>query len=174
MRQCQVEQKYNSKLQLEQIFNVDGIPIERSNKVSKKPLTVFVFQNSTAKHNGGVSVIDLFFATMVLWSSAHPYRLTEEGIASEYSEPQATACPSYPRFDPSTFTAAHKTLPCGSKAKVTNLSNMKSTIVTIVDRGPFVRGRIIDLSTASFGKLAPVSVGLIRVRVESVGKSHNQ
>ena len=57
------------------------------------------------------------------------------------------------RFNMYALTAAHKTLPFGSKVKVTNLSNNKSTTVTINDRGPFVGGRVIDLSKKANGIL---------------------
>ncbi|HEY5799390.1 MAG TPA: septal ring lytic transglycosylase RlpA family protein [Burkholderiaceae bacterium] len=57
------------------------------------------------------------------------------------------------RFDPRSNTAASKTLPLGTKAKVTNLENGKSTVVEITDRGPFVDGRIVDLTPKSAEKL---------------------
>jgi rare lipoprotein A len=61
------------------------------------------------------------------------------------------------------MTAAHKSLPCGSKVRVTNKRTGKSVTLTINDRGPFVRGRVIDLTPAAanalgFSGLAPVSV----------------
>lgn len=92
----------------------------------------------------------------------------EEGIASMYWQPQKTGCPPYGQFDPNAMTAAHKTLPCGSKVRVTALSSGRQVIVRINDRGPYVRGRIIDLSRAAFGKIAPLSQGLVRVRVERI------
>lgn len=94
----------------------------------------------------------------------------ETGIASMYWQPQGTACPPYSRFDPNAMTAAHKTLKCGTWVKVTNLSNEKSVIVKINDRGPYVKGRIIDLSRAAFGKIAPLSQGLTRVKVQVVSQ----
>ena len=71
----------------------------------------------------------------------------ESGVASYYGPEfyhQRTA--SGERFDPKQLTAAHRTLPLGTKVKVTNKSNGNSVVVTINDRGPFVRGRIIDVS----------------------------
>lgn len=67
------------------------------------------------------------------------------------------------RANPSGLTAAHKTLPFGSKVKVVNKRNGRSVVVRINDRGPFIRGRIIDLTPAGaralgFSGLAPVSV----------------
>jgi rare lipoprotein A len=68
------------------------------------------------------------------------------------------------------MTAAHKTLPLGSKAKVTNLKNGKSVEVEINDRGPYVEGRIIDLSKAAARALGIVDHGVARVRVELLDK----
>ena len=65
-------------------------------------------------------------------------------------------------------TAAHRTLPFGSKVKVTNVRNGKSVVVRINDRGPFVRGRVIDLSRSSFASIGNVSDGLLKVRIEVV------
>lgn len=69
------------------------------------------------------------------------------GLASYYSEAQATA--SGERFNPNELTAAHKTLPFGTWVRVTNRHNGKSVVVRINDRGPFVKGRVIDLSRAA-------------------------
>ena len=69
-------------------------------------------------------------------------------------------------FDDDKFTAAHKTLPIGSKAKVTNLDNQKSVEVEINDRGPYVEGRIIDLSRAAAKALDMVEQGTAEVRIE--------
>ena len=66
------------------------------------------------------------------------------------------------------MTAAHKTLPFGTKVKVTNVKNGKSVIVTINDRGPFVKGRIIDMSKSSFAKIANLSAGVVDVEIEVV------
>lgn len=65
------------------------------------------------------------------------------------------------------MTAAHKTLPFGTKVKVTNLSNGKSVVVTITDRGPFVKGRVIDLSKTASKQL---SCNLCKVKLTTVGK----
>lgn len=69
-------------------------------------------------------------------------------------------------FDEEKFTAAHKTIPLGSRAKVTNLANGKSVEVEINDRGPFIPGRIIDLSQAAAQALGIVDRGVAKVRVD--------
>ena len=67
------------------------------------------------------------------------------------------------------MTAAHRTLPFGTKVRVTNKRNGKTVIVTINDRGPFIRGRIIDLSTAAAGVIGMRSSGVAPVLVERIG-----
>ncbi len=96
------------------------------------------------------------------------YRSGEEfvGFASYYSDSfdgKRTSCGEI--FDNSKFTAAHKTLPFGTKCEVTNLENGRKTIVTINDRGPFVRGRIIDLTRAAATELGMIEIGVVKVRV---------
>lgn len=68
-------------------------------------------------------------------------------------------------FDAEGLTAAHKTLPKGTVVRVTNLANGKSVNVVIRDRGPYVRGRIIDLSANAFKRLAPLGAGVINVKI---------
>lgn len=63
-------------------------------------------------------------------------------------------------------TAAHKYLPFGSSVKVTNRNNGKSVVVKINDRGPFVKGRIIDLSRSAFSRIGDPSSGVINVKIE--------
>ena len=69
------------------------------------------------------------------------------------------------------LTAAHKTLPFNTKVKVTNLSNGKSVIVRINDRGPFIKGREIDLSKAAAVKIGMIKSGTAKVSLEIVGGS---
>jgi rare lipoprotein A len=71
-------------------------------------------------------------------------------------------------FDETKMTAAHKTLPLGTKAKVTNLKDGKSVQVEINDRGPYAQGRIIDLSQAAAKALGIIDRGVVKVRVESL------
>jgi peptidoglycan lytic transglycosylase len=73
----------------------------------------------------------------------------ESGIASSYStREQGTRTSSGRALHDGALTAAHKTLPFGSRVRVTNRANGRSVVVTITDRGPFVRGRVIDLTPA--------------------------
>ena len=91
---------------------------------------------------------------------------TERGIASTYStklvgHPTASGEP----LDRDGFTAAHKTLPLGTRVVVTNKRNGRKVIVTVNDRGPFYKGRIIDLSPAAASELGMRRAGLAPVEV---------
>lgn len=93
----------------------------------------------------------------------------EEGMASWYGpnfHGKATSCGE--RYDMYAMTAAHKTLPLGTYVKVTNLQNGRNVILRVNDRGPFVSGRIIDLSLKGAQELGSDRKGLCRVRVEAV------
>lgn len=93
----------------------------------------------------------------------------EEGLASWYGTDfhgKPTSCGE--PYDMWAMTAAHKTLPLGTYVKVTNLQTGNSIIVKINDRGPFVSGRIIDLSCRASQELGSFKTGLTKVRVEAV------
>ena len=89
------------------------------------------------------------------------------GGASWYALHSRTA--SGEIMNPTKMTAAHKTLPFGTKVKVTNEATGKSVVVRINDRGPFIRGRIIDLSEAAAGQIGMVRSGHAPVCIASIG-----
>jgi len=94
---------------------------------------------------------------------------TEKGKASFYADKhqfQKTA--SGARYKHDLKTAAHRTIPFGSKIEVTNINNGKSVVVVVNDRGPFVNGRIVDLSKSAFSSIGNTSLGLINVQIEVV------
>ncbi len=68
-------------------------------------------------------------------------------------------------FDPSKLTAAHRTLPLGTRVKVTNLNNGRSVVLKVTDRGPWIRSRLIDVSRAAAERLGFAYRGLARVRL---------
>ncbi len=90
------------------------------------------------------------------------------GIASFYWQPQAVA--SGGRFNPNALTAAHKTLPFGTRVRVTNKRNGKSVVVRINDRGPYIKGRIIDLSRRAAGVISMRGAGIAPVSVKILGR----
>jgi rare lipoprotein A len=91
------------------------------------------------------------------------------GLASWYGAREAghrTASGAI--FDPTRLSAAHRRLPLGSCVRVTRLVNRQSIIVPIIDRGPFVRGRLLDLSWAAAERLGMTAQGLAKVRIARV------
>ena len=91
----------------------------------------------------------------------------EEGLASWYGEPyHGRPTASGPRYDMWAMTAAHRTLPFGTVVRVTNLDSKRQAEVTINDRGPFVAGRILDLSRRAAEALGAIGPGVIPVRLE--------
>jgi rare lipoprotein A len=98
-----------------------------------------------------------------------PGTYVEQGVASWYGIPfHGRQSSSGEVFDMNKFVAAHRTLPFGSVVRVTNLNNGKHTEVRIIDRGPFVRGRLIDLSLAAAHAIDMVGTGVAPVRLELV------
>lgn len=92
-----------------------------------------------------------------------------EGVASYYgAELAGNRTANGERFNPSAMTAAHRTLPMGTKLRVTNKANGKSVVVRINDRGPFSKGRIIDLSRGAAEKISMVRSGTARVKLERI------
>jgi rare lipoprotein A len=99
-----------------------------------------------------------------------PSGYTEEGNASWYGAPfHGRRASNGETYDMYKFTAAHRTLPFETVVRVTNLSNGKSTVVRITDRGPFIENRIIDLSLAAAREIESVGPGVVPVRVEVLG-----
>ena len=91
----------------------------------------------------------------------------EQGIASWYGVPfHGRRAANGEVYDMNQPTAAHRTLPFGSMVRVTNLDNGRQTEVRVTDRGPFVQGRIIDLSFAAARSVDMVGAGIARVRLE--------
>ncbi|RYD22761.1 MAG: septal ring lytic transglycosylase RlpA family protein [Verrucomicrobiaceae bacterium] len=95
----------------------------------------------------------------------------QTGKASWYSvrTNRGTRTASGQRLSNEAATAAHKTLPMGTKVRVINESNGKSEVVTITDRGPYVKGRIIDLTIGAAERLGFAKRGVAAVRVEVLG-----
>jgi rare lipoprotein A len=93
--------------------------------------------------------------------------LTLEGVASYYAHDfHGKLTSNGETFDMNDLTAAHRTFPFGTKIRVTNLNNQKTVIVRVNDRGPFVDGRIIDLSMGAAKAIGSVETGTTRVRLE--------
>ena len=100
----------------------------------------------------------------------------QHGKASWYSVKTnyGTRTASGERLSNSAATAAHKTLPMGTKVRVINEANGKSEVMTITDRGPYTKGRIIDVTIGAAERLGFVHRGVTKVRVEVLGKIHTE
>jgi rare lipoprotein A len=99
----------------------------------------------------------LIFACVAVAGFTNAAAASELGIASYYQNPHYSG-----------LIAAHKTLPFGTRVKVLNLDNGRSAILRIVDRGPFIRGRVIDVSPAAASALGFRQAGLAHVRIERI------
>ena len=104
-----------------------------------------------------------------------PAEIVEEGAAEHIGDGEASyygkelagnRTASGERFNPAALTAAHRTLPLGSKIRVINKANGRSVIVRINDRGPFTKHRLIDISYAAAQQIEMVRAGKARVRLE--------
>ena len=97
-----------------------------------------------------------------------PVQSVQQGKASWYSvrTNYGTRTASGKRLTNTAATAAHKTLPLGTKVRVTNVANGKAEVVTITDRGPYIRDRIIDVTVGVAERLGFVSRGVVSVKVE--------
>ena len=96
-------------------------------------------------------------------------KLLQQGVASYYGpgfHGRRTA--NGEKFDMNALTAAHRTLPFGTKLKVTNLRNGQSTIVRVNDRGPYAKGRILDLSGAAAKQIGSIHSGTATIKIEVV------
>jgi rare lipoprotein A len=110
---------------------------------------------------GGVSAEDLEFV------ATHRPILTEVGLATWYTAPyKGRRAANGQVFDDHALTAAHRTLPMGSLVVVTNLKTGQSSPMRIADRGPFVEGRILDLTIASAKATGVYRGGLVQVRID--------
>jgi rare lipoprotein A len=107
-----------------------------------------------------------FIAPVAFDGAAHAESWT--GKASYYSHGARTA--SGARFKPGAMTAAHRTLPFGSRLRVTNLANQRSVLVTVNDRGPFTGGRILDLSAGAANVIGMRQSGVARVHIERLDR----
>ena len=111
----------------------------------------------------------LLLSHILMFQSGTASAFVQCGKASWYALTSITA--SGQRANPNKLTAAHRTLPFGTKVRVTNRRNGRHVVVRINDRGPFVRGRVIDVTKRAAAKLGFVGAGWTRVVVTPAGSS---
>ena len=117
------------------------------------------------KNNQTALVAVTIAAGLMVGASVSP-AAAKCGRASWYALHSRTA--SGERMNPSAMTAAHRTLPFGTKLRVTNKNNGRSVVVRINDRGPFIKGRMLDLSKGAAGQLGFISSGYTAVCVARI------
>lgn len=117
----------------------------------------------------------LAIAVVTAWAAAAPQTVLAQGaktdrparefsgVASHYGKGYSGKTASGVRYDPAKLTAAHRTLPFGTRLIVTDKRTKRSVSVVVNDRGPFIKGRVIDLSYAAAQALRMESRGLIKV-----------
>ena len=113
-----------------------------------------------------LSTFGCLIVLLFLFSSCAKY-VTETGSASYYADkfenkPMANG----KKFSQHKLTAAHKTLPLGTKVTITNLTNHKRVKVRITDRGPFVKGRIVDMSKKAAKRIGMIDAGVANVELK--------
>ncbi|WP_066217853.1 septal ring lytic transglycosylase RlpA family protein [Formosa haliotis] len=113
------------------------------------------------------NLIKIICVVIICWATQTATAQTTTGIASYYSNSlQGKKTASGETYKKNKLTAAHRTLPFNTRVRVTNLSNNKSVIVTINDRGPRKKSRIIDVSRAAAKKLDFIDDGITKVDIE--------
>ena len=124
-----------------------------------------------------ISIIPIMLLLFLEGCSGHekyrprsePVGYSETGIASYYAvKYQFRITASGERLNNYAMTAAHRSLPFGTKVMVININNGKTVKVRINDRGPFVKGRIIDLTRAAFAKIEDLNKGLAEVEIRVI------
>lgn len=120
-------------------------------------------------------VLSVFLFIQVIPQNAEVCLETQSGKASFYAlslNGKRTA--SGEKFNSKEYTCAHRSLPFGTYIKVTNLDNCKTVVVKVNDRGPFVRGRIIDLSYIAAKELQMIGNGTAKVSIEVLGATKEE
>ena len=131
--------------------------------------SVLVSCSSTVRYSSASTSSEADEQNVKTNTTTVPGAFTQTGMASFYADKfEGHQTASGEIFEQDKFTAAHRTLPFGTKLKVTNLSNGKSVIVTVNDRGPFADDRIIDLSKAAAEQLDMIKSGVIPVKIEVI------
>jgi rare lipoprotein A len=129
-------------------------------------------QASAARARGVLRISTLVLAAAALAACAQPSVVTtgaqgeSHGLASFYRNQTRTA--SGERASPGDLTAAHRTLPFGTRVRVTDVDTGRSVTVRVNDRGPFVAGRVVDISHSAAETLGITERGLARVKLDVV------
>lgn len=130
----------------------------------------FVSDNPSMKRLlGACALLSLLAGCASQSGTVDPHGYDQTGMASYYgARHHGKRTASGERFDQHSLTAAHRQLPFGTRVKITNLGNNDSVVVRINDRGPYTRGRLIDVSREAAEQLGMLRTGTARVRVQAL------
>ena len=143
----------------------------QSSVVTQKSELTAASRRASLEHNRTTSVVPHVAVTkkhspFASEKNAAETQVASHGVASFYTEGTQTA--SGERFDTHELTAAHRTLPFGTRLRVTNVATGRSVTVRVNDRGPFVPGRVIDVSYSAAETLGMVGRGIAKVKLDVV------
>lgn len=156
----------------EDSYEEDSSEVEIDDEVIIIRDDVSAMARNLKSYNINKNTIKKIIKTTELNSSESNYNSVIASFYGEYFHGKTTANGEI--YDMNALTAAHKTLPLGTIAKVTNLENNKSVVVRINDRGPYIEGREIDLSKGSFSKIGNIEQGLLNVAIEIIELGNNK
>ncbi len=156
----------------EDSYEEDSSEVEIDDEVIIIRDDVSAMARNLKSYNINKNTIKKIIKTTELNSSESNYNSVIASFYGEYFHGKTTA--NGETYDMNALTAAHKTLPLGTIAKVTNLENNKSVVVRINDRGPYIEGREIDLSKGSFSKIGNIEQGLLNVAIEIIELGNNK
>ena len=146
----------------------DCFAVQRGQAPSPHWLRVFQ-ENLYMKHLLGTCALLTLLAGCASNDVIDPHGYNQSGVASYYgARHHGKRTASGEPFNKNALTAAHRQLPFGTRVKITNLSNDKSCVVRINDRGPHTRGRLIDVSHEAAEQLGMLRSGTARVRVQAL------
>lgn len=147
------------------IFKDSGISSSNSVPDSAKRFSKD-FDNDTILKKDTLSIEDEKLVGELIENSA---RKISTGVVSWYGDKfHGRKTASGEKYDKHELTAAHKSLPFGTKVKVTNIRNGKSVVVEINDRGPYAKSRVLDLSQAAFSEIGHTGTGVMQVEYEII------
>jgi rare lipoprotein A len=163
--------KIRSKKAILLFLSIVFVAIASSQNLTKEKQKTIVQKDSVKKNKAVVEELEMFSDSLLLVTGDFKF-YKKAAHASYYADKfHGRRTASGKKYDKNKYTAAHKKLPFGTKVKITNEVNGKSVIVEVIDRGPFVRAREIDLSRRAFMEIASNKAsGAMKVTIEVLQK----
>ncbi len=162
---CSSSPRYNKNTQVIPQQKTKQV-IEKTSPVISEPISEKIVKDTVDLNYGG-TIVDT--ESTIRTGNDTIYTFYQQGIATYYADKfQGRKTAFGERYNRKLYTAAHRTLPHNSLVRVTALSNKKSVVVRINDRGPFSRNRVIDLSKAAAKEIDLVTRGIMKVTIETI------